>query len=407
VSGAGKPFTQPHRYHQHRRPELQFPDRTERMTVRNIFFSAILLAATLVGRSQPVPDSTSRDQALHRVELGVQALQRWYVPGTGLYRTTGWWNSANAITAIIDSMRASGSRQYLATLANTYIQAQISVPNAQEVDSTKPMTGFPGFLNNYYDDEGWWALAWIDAYDLTRDTRYLASARSIFDDMAGGWDGTCRGGIWWSKDRTYKNAIANELFFSVAAHLAMRSATGRQQYADWAAKEWIWFRGSGMINDGHLVNDGLVVDKNSGKCRNNGKTVWTYNQGVLIGALAEWSRSPGNSADLEEARKIVDASLRSLTDKDGILHEACEPDCGADGVQFKGIFMRNLRELDAVAPDLRYRTMFAKNADSIWRKDQAPGNMFGTVWSGPPLSPDAGSQSSAVEALVAAIEERK
>jgi len=377
------------------------------MTVRNVLSLALTLAATLVGRSQQLLESTPRDQALHRAELGVQALQRWYVPGTGLYRTTGCWNSANAITAIIDSMRASGSRQYVATLANTYTQAQIRVPKAQQVDPTKPMTGFPGFLNNYYDDEGWWALAWIDAYDLTRDIRYLASAESIFEDMAGGRDGTCRGGIWWSKDRTYKNAIANELFFSVAAHLAMRAAAGRQRYADWAAKEWIWFRGSGMINDSHLVNDGLAIDKNSGSCRNNGKTVWTYNQGVLLGALAEWSKSPGNSADLEEARNILDASLRSLTDRDGILHEACEPNCGADGVQFKGIFMRNLRELDAVAHDPRYRAVFAKNADSIWTKDQAPGNQFGTVWSGPPLSPDAGSQSSAVEALVAAIDEKK
>lgn len=197
------------------------------MTVRNVLSLALTLATTLVGHSQQLLESTPRDQALHRAELGVQALQRWYVPGTGLYRTTGWWNSANAITAIIDSMRASGSRQYVATLANTYTQAQIRVPKSQQVDPAKPMTGFPGFLNNYYDDEGWWALAWIDAYDLTRDTRYLASAESIFEDMAGGWDGTCRGGIWWSKDRTYKNAIANELFFSVAAHLATRVATGR------------------------------------------------------------------------------------------------------------------------------------------------------------------------------------
>lgn len=375
------------------------------MNLRNV--STLLFGLiTVICRSQQPARDTPRDQALHRAELGVQSLQLWYVPRTGLYRTTGWWNSANAITAVIAYMRASGSRQYVATVANTHTQAQITVPRTQQVGSAKPMTGFPGFLNKYYDDEGWWALAWIDAYDLTRDSRYLASAQSIFDNMAGGWDNSCGGGIWWSKDRTYKNAIANELFFSVAAHLAMRVPAGRDRYADWAAKEWNWFRGSGMINDRHLVNDGLAIDKSSGTCRNNGRTVWTYNQGVLVGALAEWSRSPDNATVLQEARLLVDASLRYLTDKNGILHDICEPDCGADGIQFKGIFMRNLSAFDVVDHDPRYRTLFADNADSICTKDQAPGNQFGAVWSGPPLSPDAGTQSSAIDALVAAIPEK-
>ncbi len=77
--------------------------------------------------------------------------------------------------------------------------------------------GFEGFLNDFHDDEGWWALALIRSWDVAHSQVYLDEAKSIFEDMRNGTDSTCGGGIWWSKERAYKNAIANELYLSVAA----------------------------------------------------------------------------------------------------------------------------------------------------------------------------------------------
>jgi uncharacterized protein YyaL (SSP411 family) len=49
-----------------------------------------------------------------------------------------------------------------------------------------------GFVNSYYDDNAWWALAWVDAFDLTRDHRYLDAARALFARNAAAWDtATC------------------------------------------------------------------------------------------------------------------------------------------------------------------------------------------------------------------------
>lgn len=369
------------------------------MTRRRTVTLIILLNLNFICSSQQPLQTTSPGHALHRADLAVKALQQWYVPGTGLYRTTGWWNSANAITTLTDYMRASSKHPYVNVLANTYKQAQIE----QHTADGEQMTGHPGFLNKYYDDEGWWALAWIDAYDLTHDSHYLTIAQSIFNDMAGGWDETCNGGIWWNKDRKYKNAIANELFLSVAAHLATRAPAARKKFADWAAKEWQWFRASGMINGDNLINDGLKIDAASGACRNNSGIVWTYNQGVILGGLAEMSKLSNNTSILDDARQIANAALTHLTDSDSILHDPCEPKCGGDGIQFKGIFIRNLRELNDAAPDPLYRKAFLVNADFIWSKNRTPQNTFGAVWSGPPLSPNAGTQASAIDALVAAI----
>ncbi len=377
------------------------------MRLRYFLLFALLIVLPAANAQNPAAP-VSRQETLRRVEAGIAALQQWYVPQTGLYRSTGWWNAANAVTTLVDAMRAGEPRENEAVLANTFAHAQVTVPKPQQVGALTKMTGFPGFLNDYYDDEGWWALAWVDAYDLTGRPEYLAMAGSIFKDMSGAWDNTCGGGIWWSRDRKYKNAIANELFFSVAASLARRAATDeeRKAAAEFAAKEWKWFQSTGMINQDHLVNDGLIIDKD-GTCRNNGRTVWTYNQGVVLGGLTEWYRVTHDDGLLTDARVLADAGLAHLTDENGILHDPCEPNsCGADANQFKGIFVRNLGKLNGQVQEARYRAFFAANVASIWQTDRTESNQLGIVWSGPMAQMDAGTHSSALDALVAAAGER-
>jgi predicted alpha-1,6-mannanase (GH76 family) len=223
--------------------------------------------------------------------------------------------------------------------------------------------------------------------------------------MANGWDDVCGGGIWWSKDRTYKNAIANELFLSVAAHLANRVTDPKAQarYAVWATREWEWFLKSGMINRDHLINDGLSKD---GSCRNNGQTTWTYNQGVILGGLVELYQENQDPSLARAAQEIALAAIHRLSDANGILHDHCEPNCGGDAVQFKGIFLRNLMAVNHAFPDDRYVQFVRANADSIWRQDRGPDYEFGLVWSGP-FSPDrhaAAGQTSALDAIIAAAE---
>ncbi len=295
------------------------------------------------------------------------------------------------MTVLVDYSRLSKSRQYDSVFANIFDAAQKTSP---------------GFLNNFYDDEGWWALAWIDAYDLTGDPRYLSIAESIFSDMTGGWNNECGGGIWWSKDRKYKNAIANELFLSVAAHLANRTAGPTQnEYLKWADKEWDWFRGSGLINAKNLINDGLGNSQGQTAgvgCENNGQNTWTYNQGVILGGLVALSAVNHDPSLLETANKIATAATTNFVDNNGILHDTCEPDCGADGIQFKGIFVRNLVLLESANPKPELRTFVFKNASSIWKNAQGTKFELGQVWSGPFDSSNAGIQSSALDALVGA-----
>ena len=346
----------------------------------------LLLLVTLLpglGRAQVnAPDLKRAAELISQSSAGLHSLQSWYDEDTGLWKTTGWWNGANGLTVLVDFAKLNGIADLQATIANTFDR------NSQK-----------NFLNQYDDDEGWWALGWAGAYELTNDPRYLAMAETIFADMAANWDDTCGGGIWWKKPKQYKNAIANELFLSVAAKLAglTTDSPKRAPYLDWAQREWKWFAASGMINSDNLVNDGLDAT-----CHNNHRTTWTYNQGVIIGGLTMLSKQSGDSKPLEVAQSIALAAMAHLTDLDGVLHDSCEPArCGNDAPQFKGVFSRNLAILNAAVPLPGFRTFLRRNAESIWKNRDSEGR-FGLVWSGPSDVKTAATQISALDALLAA-----
>ena len=104
-----------------------------------------------------------------------------------------------------------------------------------------------------------------------------------------GWDGTCGGGLWWNTDRKYKNAITNELFLTLAARLASGPPIRPGDTGTGPCGPGTGSRSAGLIGPGGLVNDGLTAD-----CQNNGRTTWTYNQGVILGGLASLHQITGD-----------------------------------------------------------------------------------------------------------------
>lgn len=316
----------------------------------------------------------------------VSTLQQWYNPN-GLWDTTGWWNAANCVEAVENEIVANNDLNRLSILQQTFSR-----------------NSGGSFLNDYYDDEGWWAEAWIRAYDLTGNPSYLNMARTIFSDMTTGWDSHCGGGLWWSKSRTYKNAIPNELFLLVAIRLHQRTPGdgGPGSYYDWATNEWAWFKASGMINSQNLVNDGLTDN-----CVNNGQTTWTYNQGVILGGLTDLYKTTGDATCLSQAEAIADAAVSRLVSGSGVLQEPCEVQggCGGGDVpQFKGIFVRNLACLYDVDHRSSYYNFLYANAHYIWLADRNGSGQFGLKWTGPFDSADAARQSSVIMPLSALAE---
>ncbi|WP_328674056.1 glycoside hydrolase family 76 protein [Streptomyces sp. NBC_00328] len=331
-----------------------------------------------------------------RTRAAADALMSSYDPYNGWWPSS-WWNSAATLTSLVDFARTTGTHDYDWAVARTYDRNKGTF--AAGVRGSDAIEGH--FISRSIDDSGWWAIAWIDAYDYTGDSRYLDEAVTISGYVQQYWDpGTCGGGVWWDRERTYKNAVTNGqyLWLTTALHQRIPGDTVWLQRARTAAA---WFRTSGMINSSGLVNDGLTS-----ACANNGGTVWSYNQGLAIGGFTELWKSTGDGSLLATARTLADAAVSSpaLT-RDGVLTESCDvgpASCDDNQKQFKGIFVRNLADLAKATGSSTYQGYLQKQADTLWARDRSSLNALGERWAGTlPNQTDWRTQAGALGALTA------
>lgn len=242
-------------------------------------------------------------------------------------------------------------------------------------------------------------MAWIAAYDLTNDAKYLETAKDLFGEMTGGWNTPCGGGIWWDKKRTSIAAISNELFLAVGASLANRVTPGgeKEHYLAWAQVEWEWFWESGVINGEGLVNDG--IDQKT--CKNDGKTTFTYNQGVVLAGLSEMAKAKSDGGYIEHANAIASATMAKMS-KNGILTEAARSPLDEQGSMFKGAFIRGLASLNENEAQASVTEFLRRNAESAWKQNKVDGGVIVDQWQGGSTHSNTGSHAAAIDVLVAA-----
>ncbi|GAA1731396.1 glycoside hydrolase family 76 protein [Streptomyces yatensis] len=332
-----------------------------------------------------------------RARAAADALMASYQTYEGWWRSS-WWNSAVAVTSLIDFAQRTGRHDYDWAIARTFEQNRGTFPAG--VRSSDAVEGH--FISRAIDDAAWWGVAWLAAYDHTHERRYLDEAVTIAGYVHQYWDtGSCGGGVWWDRERTYKNAVTNGLYLWLTTALHQR-ISGDTVWGDRAATAATWYQRSGLINGAGLVNDGLTGD-----CRNNGQTVWSYNQGLAIGAFTQLWRSTGNGQYLDTARRLADAAITSTAlTRDGVLTESCDTGtntCDDNQKQFKGIFMRHFADLADATGSATYRAYITRQADSIWATDRDPLNRLGQRWAGTtPNQADWRTQAGALGALTAA-----
>lgn len=312
--------------------------------------------------------------------------------------TAGWWTSANALTTI--GNLAALDVSLLGTAEDIFSCTFSKAPYAPVAAQYNVQRGT--FLDDYFDDQGWWALAWLKAYDVSGNVTYLEEAKTIFADIDAATNGHCGGRPWCRIDEDNQiNSITNELYFALAASLANRVSDNKDFYVGLASYQADWFYNSGLLDSGG--NDLIVDALDVSNCQpNRSGIVWTYNQGAILGAFVEMHRLTGDQKFLDSAHRIAQGVTSHMVSSDGILTEYGYPDVQEGAEQFKGVFARNLIYLHQASPDQGYADFLMKNADSISKSARAGDGRIGVNWQGPVQSVDAVSHGSGLDCLVGA-----
>ena len=362
----------------------------------------IVVLAFLSCNEALAKDVSNKSEIEKGAKVLVEGLEKWYNTETGQWETTSWWNAANVLTAIIDYGWHSKDKSVKEIIENTFDKTKEFEVEAQE---EKDAWICKNYINEFYDDEGWWALAWLDAWEYTGNVQYLEMARVIFEDITTAWNSECDGGMYWKKGLKYKGTISNSLALTLATrlHLAKTGDVNGRSCLQWSMDIWEWIIGAGLLNNLGLMQDG--VKNEDGNC-DVVSAVWTYNQGVVLTGLVNLHSITKRAHYLESAHNLANAAIKHMVSDDGILKEInCEPnDCNSDAEQFKGIFMRHLRVLNEYSPKDAYSQFMNENVTSILNNSMSNGNRLpGVSWSIPSEKTNAATVSSALDSFNAVL----
>ncbi|MES2924351.1 MAG: glycoside hydrolase family 76 protein [Verrucomicrobiota bacterium] len=119
------------------------------------------------------------------------------------------WGSGVMFSAVVGAARhdpkyKSIMRKFFDGM-ESYWDTKAAIPGYEPA----PTAG--GGNDKYYDDNAWMVMMFLEAYEMTGESRYLKRSVEVLDFVMSGWDDKGGGGIWWHQNHTgdSKNTCVN------------------------------------------------------------------------------------------------------------------------------------------------------------------------------------------------------
>ena len=318
----------------------------------------------------------------------------WGLPGTQL-GAIAWPMSRQ--------QKRSGTWHYWwqAHLLDNLVDAQVRDPQPERETKirrqirSQRLRNNGSWINNYYDDMAWLALA-LERAGRLAGVEKPGALKKLCEQFINAWVPEDGGGIPWRKQDQFFNAPANgpAAIFLARYDDRLRRA---QQMSDWIDETLI-------DPETHLVFDGI-------KAGSLVRAQYTYCQGVVLGLETELAARTEDADHANRVHRLV-AAVRDNMAPDGVIKGAG----GGDGGLFNGILARYLALVvstlpqrspeDAEARDTA-RTLVLKSAKSAWDNRQTVDGLplFAAFWDRTAEIPAAGGKEAEfVEGAVNASE---
>jgi uncharacterized protein YyaL (SSP411 family) len=272
---------------------------------------ALAAASSPPSSATPAPAlSPTQQRYLALAKAGVaQAQRRWRDPRRGWYDArlgdreryplaTIW-----DIVPLFESLDAIAIAQPSAT--NRRALARFAAGAERYLNhGLRPVPGYSPYpgdreanTETWFDDNGWWGLAFVEAYRATGSRRYLTDAeRALRYIAAVGWDAH-GGGIWWDTEHPYKSGPA------LAADTLLATLIYQQDHSTFAlaqAQKFVAWANTG----GFSSTEGLYADSSVSA------TPVDYIEAPLIYAQALLCQLTGASSGCQRAEQLKAAALR-------------------------------------------------------------------------------------------------
>ena len=257
-----------------------------------------------------------------------------------------WWWSAVSMYALTDFAEQDPS----ATITITSIRAAIGHTYHVICGTSGGCPRSPDpFAGKYFDDTAWWALAWVNAWRLTGNPRYLGVAEDLWSYITrNAWDRACGGGFVQhagtnrSGKRSTEDAIANVLYLRLSAWLYVLTARRGVSNAAHAARYLNGVGGGGgarkvarwLVGDASHAGTArtapsklisgpylnvtapgrparpvsapgsrfMIADHLNASCARIGLQMWLTNEGIAVAGLADMYTADKIAGDTSDAR---------------------------------------------------------------------------------------------------------